>query len=702
MKITARALILWSCIAAAPKSSKATTNTAVKDDNGAGQLLKVFIALQTRLDHDEVERIHSSFASSPKDHEWEQLKADKEAVLLQAKAHVEPCLQSFQSFIKEHNNNNGDDKKGGHVELIPFSKDGSQFYLTGSAKNFAMFLEKRNDGDNDGKAEFDISTATYKFPDILAQCIGVVGTFHRRNLSDDKEDDTTNINKKRKLASDESAALLGSCFTPNSSFDKFMNKFPLWKQGKTNYPQSSASTIRDIYGVPEVSGKCYNPRDSAVFEYDSGISIDDLACYTQYNNLPDTTITPVDIDGSNKIAVVQYPQGFCPPAYSTNAKGVKCNEGNLDVQMLSAMSGGTNIHAFTFFDGVINDLEEMMKALGHLAGQKFIPAVMSMSVGTPEHSQGNGSEIIQVCNEIGHFSIKYGTTFFASSGDQGASNTDGCGTYNPLFPATCRYVTAVGGSSGIVGGKEELSIASTLQGQNIVSGGGFSKVFPYPKYQASHIAAWLNTTESKNSAPGYKVDGGAGIGIGYPDVSALSANLIQIVGNIPNSVGGTSASAPIFAGMVNLCASQLPLNVSGFGWINPTLYKANDLFFDIKGQNNQYVQAQIYGKPVLQKSCYEGCGAVNTTQWCDAPYNSSEPFYGFAATKGWDPASGLGTLGTTNPNDPTKGFRGLCNALLPLFNVKHWDPKKLKCDKKVKKVKKSKNDKHTKDTKNHK
>jgi hypothetical protein len=42
----------------------------------------------------------------------------------------------------------------------------------------------------------------------------------------------------------------------------------------------------------------------------------------------------------------------------------------------------------------------------------------------------------------------------------------------------------------------------------------------------------------------------------------------------------------MFAGIVNLCASQLDDDQAGFGWINPYLYQNPDLFFDIIGDNN--------------------------------------------------------------------------------------------------------------------
>tara|TARA_B110001452_G_C14840939_1_gene293714 strand:- start:16 stop:222 length:207 start_codon:yes stop_codon:yes gene_type:complete len=49
-----------------------------------------------------------------------------------------------------------------------------------------------------------------------------------------------------------------------------------------------------------------------------------------------------------------------------------------------------------------------------------------------------------------------------------------------------------------------------------------------------------------------------------------------------------------------------------------------------------------------------------------------------------DPASGLGTLGTTDPDDPNKGFQGLCQILLD----EPFDFDKINC-KSSKKSKKS-------------
>ena len=80
------------------------------------------------------------------------------------------------------------------------------------------------------------------------------------------------------------------------------------------------------------------------------------------------------------------------------------------------------------------------------------------------------------------------------------------------------------------------------------------------------------------------------------------------------SVGGTSASAPTVAALVSLLnEARLKAGKPQMGFLNPFLYANPDAFFDVvKGTN-------AYGR---------------------GPYQTP---YGFAAAKGWDAATGLGT-----------------------------------------------------------
>jgi hypothetical protein len=206
--------------------------------------------------------------------------------------------------------------------------------------------------------------------------------------------------------------------------------------------------------------------------------------------------------------------------------------------------------------------------------------------------------------QIGLLAIN-GLTFFLASGDGGA--TDGvCGIYCQQGLAGCPYVTGVGGSFGSTAGSEVLS-TNIDQGTNVISAGGFSKLFTEENgfnltYQKTAVEAWRNHQKSSMSLPGYTLADGS-IGAGFPDVSLKSYN-IEYVGGLMNQLTtGTSASSPLFAGIVNLCASQLDDDVAGFGWINPLLYQNPGLFFDIIGGNNQYFRQEGGPSGVRSQSC---------------------------------------------------------------------------------------------------
>jgi len=373
---TAAATILfWSCPASSgPTTTAEAAKKLIQDEDGecndAGQLLEVLVGLKTRIDHHELFRIYTSYSSpSLKDHERKQLHEDKIAIQRKAIAHVEPCLESFRSAIEDHNNNGGG-QVDGLLELVPVSKDGRRFRLTGTARDFASFLDKRprNDGEDNGESEkngrFQISKATHKFPESLEECIGLVGAFRR---NDDRNDGIIANNKTRLLkpAYQTTVEANGTCVTPNSFFSDYVEKFPLFGP----FLQADAATIRNIYGVPAVEGDCYNPRISAVFQYNQQISPDDLACYAQINDLPESTVefmVPSDKQNSDN-GRCSLPLCICPPLWLSqyySSKGPTCAEGNLDVMMLAGMSGGSKIMSFSYFNENEKTSEALMESYG--------------------------------------------------------------------------------------------------------------------------------------------------------------------------------------------------------------------------------------------------------------------------------------------------------------------------------------------------
>ena len=89
--------------------------------------------------------------------------------------------------------------------------------------------------------------------------------------------------------------------------------------------------------------------------------------------------------------------------------------------------------------------------------------------------------------------------------------------------------------------------------------------------------------------------------------------MVIVNNGAPVLIGGTSASAPVFAAILNrINEERIAVGKSTVGFVNPTLYANPQVLHDITVGNNS------------------GCGTS-----------------GFFAATGWDPVTGLGT-----PNYP--------------------------------------------------
>ena len=167
-------------------------------------------------------------------------------------------------------------------------------------------------------------------------------------------------------------------------------------------------------------------------------------------------------------------------------------------------------------------------------------------------------------------------------------------------------------------GPESRTTERTCQsdlGGTITSGGGFSTYYGRPTWQTNMVNSYFRSVLSTSKAP---VSGYNSAGRGYPDISIVGTNYVVIIGGAPYLVSGTSASAPVVAGMLSLInAARLALGKTSVGWINPTLYTyfrtfTNDITI---GKNNCLVDS-------VGPCCSQG----------------------FNAATGWDPATGLGSL----------------------------------------------------------
>ncbi|KAF9522419.1 peptidase S8/S53 domain-containing protein [Crepidotus variabilis] len=281
-------------------------------------------------------------------------------------------------------------------------------------------------------------------------------------------------------------------------------------------------------------------------------------------------------------------------------------EANLDIQYTVGISYPTpNIYYSTGGSPPFtpdsatpsNTNEPYLDFLNYLLAQSTIPQVLTTSYGDDEQTVPQ-DYAIKVCNLFATLGAQ-GTSIFFSSGDSGVgagdcTTNDGKKTtiFQPSFPASCPYVTTVGGTYRV----PEVAVS--------FSGGGFSRYFARPSYQNTDVSTFLTGLGTKYSGL-YNASGRA-----YPDVAAQGQGFQVVIGGSTNSVGGTSASSPTIAGVFALLNDyRLSTGKTTLGFLNPLIYStAKSGFNDIKSGSNP------------------GCGTN-----------------GFTAGAGWDPVTGLGT-----------------------------------------------------------
>ncbi|KAJ5739107.1 hypothetical protein N7533_011891 [Penicillium manginii] len=250
------------------------------------------------------------------------------------------------------------------------------------------------------------------------------------------------------------------------------------------------------------------------------------------------------------------------------------------------------------------------------------PKVVSISYGGNEADLPISYQRRQ-CSEIMKLGMQ-GVSVVVASGDSGVAGASGClgpagDIFTPDFPASCPYITSVG--STVL----PLGQSSTSHGEvatnRFGSGGGFSNIYKRPDWQDKAVEQYFATAkptykyyESVDNSSFAANDGIYNrIGRGYPDVSAIGDKIAIFNKLLPTLIGGTSASAPVFAAILTrINEERLAAGKSTVGFVNPVLYQHPEAFFDITKGNNP------------------GC---NTN--------------GFEAAAGWDPVTGLGT-----PNYP--------------------------------------------------
>ncbi len=177
---------------------------------------------------------------------------------------------------------------------------------------------------------------------------------------------------------------------------------------------------------------------------------------------------------------------------------------------------------------------------------RYNPSVISISWGGPESSWSQQS--LTAYNTLLEDAATLGLTVCVASGDNGSTDGVSDGLQHVDFPSSSPFALACGGTklTSANGKYGSESVWNEMAAQEGAGGGGVSDVFPKPAYQTnSNVPASVN--------PGHFV------GRGVPDVSGNAdpqSGYDVFVDGLPSVIGGTSAVAPLWAGLT-ACINQM-------------------------------------------------------------------------------------------------------------------------------------------------
>ena len=320
----------------------------------------------------------------------------------------------------------------------------------------------------------------------------------------------------------------------------------------TPQPQPfSAVQVAQLYSFPtSLNG---SGETIGILELGGGYTASDLQTYFSGLGLSVPNVVAVGVDG-----------GSNSPGDPNGADG----EVELDIQVAGSVAPAANIAVY-FAPNTDQGFIDAITTAVHDSTNK--PSVLSISWGGPESSWSASS--VTALDDACQSAAALGVTITVASGDNGSS--DGTNGTVVDFPASSPHVLACGGTALYANG---TAIAEEVvwddQPQGGASGGGYSTTFATPTWQASALPSGQS-------------------GRGVPDVSGDASpetGYNIIVDGQPQQIGGTSAVAPLYAGLLALVNQQLATDgqVSA-GFVNPTFYENASAFNDItQGNNGSY------------------------------------------------------------------------------------------------------------------
>ena len=368
------------------------------------------------------------------------------------------------------------------------------------------------------------------------------------------------------------------------------------------YTYLSPKQLWTLYGVEPLLKQCYTGKGQTVVVIDSFGSPtlqEDIDQFSDYYGLPRVKLQ------------IMAPLGTKPFNSSDQQMIGWAIETTEDVQIIHAIAPDANIVVLTSpvdeTEGVAG-LPEFLQ-LEQYAVQHQLGSIVSQSWAASEVSLANSAgqaEIAQWDTFFHTATMQQGMTFFAGSGDNGATDyidpnaTQLSAVATTSFPTSDPWVTSVGGTTIQQNGSQLSEVGWSG------SGGGFSRFYPEPTFQQGLPASNQQQLNHRRGVPDVSSTADPGIGLG-----CFFGGILQqkFVGN------GTSAGSPLWAGLTAI-ANQMAGH--SLGYLNPAFYKV------ASGAN----YARDFHDITVGNNSTNDLG-VNVT--------------GYDAVTGWDPMTGLGT-----------------------------------------------------------
>jgi len=300
----------------------------------------------------------------------------------------------------------------------------------------------------------------------------------------------------------------------------------------------TAPQVASLYNFP--AGTDGTGQTIAIIELGGGYTQSDLDMYFSGLGLATPSVTAVGVDG-----------GSNSPGQPSDG------EVELDIQVAGAVA--PKAAQLVYF--APNTDQGFINAIAQAVHTTPPPIVVSISWGQSEDQWSQQSRTSM--DSVFADAAALGVTVTVAAGDNGSSDDpNSTSGVHVDFPASSPHVLGCGGTQ-LIGNLSTNTITSEVVWNELANnegagGGGVSDVFPLPSWQASV------------GVP--PIAGGTSTGRGVPDVAGNAdpvTGYLVVVDGKQQPIGGTSAVAPLWAGLIARLAQATGKK---FGLLQPLIY----------------------------------------------------------------------------------------------------------------------------------